>query len=514
MAGMLHTTMPMRCLLVVLALACSEANRPPEGVLVVAIPDPWEPRLASPRGTTFSGHVAGVLLGTLTRLDDRGEIALSLARAVERQEDGLTWIVRLRDDARFASGRAIQAADVVASIGAQLSPAQARAVLVDPLTIRLTTAAPSATLPAELSWTGITRADQVEAFWRGALSYEELDASGPWTVVRVREPDVILGRNPWYMPAPSTEGHVMRAAGDKRGMVAAVLSGEADRTTALAGRISEVLRHLSHRVLLAETTDVRFGVLRFNCASPKLADVRVRHALNLAVDRARIVPRFADLGSLPAYSLDPQSDFGSLHDPPYDPAKAERLLDEAGFPRGADGTRMELEVLLPLFAVEEDDLIQAVLENLRDIGVRATLYVRPNTEVQSARAAGHFELTWTWIRFSRTDPSTMALAFFRTEGAATGLRAGQWDFGRCTTKIQPLAARANRAMTRAERDEAVAAMLAATRADPPALYVHHRMIEEWAPPRFRASANTREASYELRPELALPRDRLSYWLQD
>ncbi|MFZ5897216.1 MAG: peptide ABC transporter substrate-binding protein [Myxococcota bacterium] len=80
-----------------------------------------------------------------------------------------------------------------------------------------------------------------------------------------------------------------------------------------------------------------FYFYRINCERKPFTDVRVRKALNLAVDRKLITDQVLGLGQLPAYSLVPPGLRG-YHPPERllrrDVEQAKRLLAEAGFPDG------------------------------------------------------------------------------------------------------------------------------------------------------------------------------------
>src|SRR6185436_10108870 len=98
--------------------------------------------------------------------------------------------------------------------------------------------------------------------------------------------------------------------------------------------------------------------------SPRLADPRVRRALNLAVDRAPILERFASRDARPVNGLGP----GPAE---FDPPAAAALLDDAGWRLGPDGVRargddrLDLLILIPDFFGETPDLVQAVAADLR-----------------------------------------------------------------------------------------------------------------------------------------------------
>ncbi len=124
---------------------------------------------------------------------------------------------------------------------------------------------------------------------------------------------------------------------------------------------------------------------------PALKDVRVRQALNFAIDRKGIVGSLYGKYGRPTDQFVPQGIGGylaSLEDfYPYDPAKAKQLLADAGFPNGFKFTLVEQP------AVSSGDLMaQAMVANWKDIGVDVTL--KPTDSFCHLRAAyGHAEIS-------------------------------------------------------------------------------------------------------------------------
>ncbi|WP_415853285.1 ABC transporter substrate-binding protein [Sinomonas sp. G460-2] len=105
---------------------------------------------------------------------------------------------------------------------------------------------------------------------------------------------------------------------------------------------------------------------------PELADVRVRQALNYAVDRDAIVKA---LGYDHATPTEQMTGSGSgAYDPaldktyPYDPQKAKQLLTEAGYP---NGFTIKLETQVPMPHVS--NYTQAVMSQWEKIGVKTDL---------------------------------------------------------------------------------------------------------------------------------------------
>jgi peptide/nickel transport system substrate-binding protein len=144
-----------------------------------------------------------------------------------------------------------------------------------------------------------------------------------------------------------------------------------------------------------------------NVASKKLADVRVRRAIGLAVPRARLQCEIETcnvsiaLGPLPADHPAMQG----IASPKFDLAEAGRDLDAAGIVdengdgvREQDGAPFVLRLIVPTTSTEQEKIASVVADELRKIGV--TLEVMPLEWSQFRRAIENhdFELAaieWT-----------------------------------------------------------------------------------------------------------------------
>ena len=83
----------------------------------------------------------------------------------------------------------------------------------------------------------------------------------------------------------------------------------------------------------------------FNWTRPLWQDHRVREAVARAIDRGPIGAGVCPLARTPRHYYLEQVAWAFNPDaiaPELDPAEAERLLDEAGYPRGADGVRLRI----------------------------------------------------------------------------------------------------------------------------------------------------------------------------
>ena len=106
-----------------------------------------------------------------------------------------------------------------------------------------------------------------------------------------------------------------------------------------------------------------------------IQDPRVRRALQYAVDVPTICRQLLSVECERATSLvNPPNGNPELTPYPYEPATAERLLDEAGWPRGADGTRFSIRFQAGQGRYVNDvNVVLAITQYLEDVGLDVEL---------------------------------------------------------------------------------------------------------------------------------------------
>lgn len=291
--------------------------------------------------------------GLVTR-DPAMKVVPQLAQSW-RQIDPVTYEFKLRPGLHFHDGAPLTAQDVkftldrvlTGKIGGQTNPRRdllgplKRVEIVDPLTIRLVLSAPWPVLPAMLPFEEIVSEAFVKKNGDQALVEEE-DGAGPFRLAQWDRGDtIVMDRVPDYYGgspdiAPVGPAHVDRVIykimPNDAARVSALLAGDVDIVSSLP--VTSIRRVEADPDTQVETVNsTRTFFVAINNAKPPFNDVRVRQALNYAVDRKLIVAKLLDGLATPLNGVLSPDAFGfdpDLPDYAYDPAKARALLAEAG----------------------------------------------------------------------------------------------------------------------------------------------------------------------------------------
>jgi len=147
------------------------------------------------------------------------------------------------------------------------------------------------------------------------------------------------------------------------------------------------------------------------------ADVRVRQALNYAVDRETIAESIFHGEAVPAGAPNPVPGWVDIEPYPYDPEKAKELLEEAGY---ADGFPLTLKTLTANPGAELPVIGEAVALYWEEIGVDVTIVPTDWGSVRDELLAGqanNYLFTQRGQPFA--EPLAPATIFFPPDGAFT-----------------------------------------------------------------------------------------------
>jgi ABC-type transport system substrate-binding protein len=426
--------------LMLLALLCGAAGcRPvaahPPGYLQVDIetsPLALDPRFAT---DAMSSRIDELLFDSLVRLDEHQRLVGDLAASIERPTP-TELVFHLRPGVRFSDGRPLVARDVKYSYESLLAPGSlsprgalfnelASIAAPDDATVVMTTRRPYA--PAlEMAMLGVVPYG-TPTLGRGAHAAPL--GSGPFALAAfVRDEQVILRRNPYRPAQPGTA----------RGIVFKIVPDPTVRALELAEGICDLaenniepdlLGYLGGRpaLTIARFPGTAYQYLAFNFRDPQLRDVRVRRAIAYALDRRAIVDQMRHRTARVASGmLSPENSYyaGDVTRYPYDPAKSEELLDQAGYRRGADGWR-GLKFVYKT-TPEGARLAEAFQAMLRRVGVRLRVRVNEFGTFYGDIQRGNFELmSLQWVGIN--DPHQYEMVFDSRMTPPRGLNRGAYS---------------------------------------------------------------------------------------
>lgn len=410
------------------------------------------------------------------------ELVPHLAESYEVSDDGLTYTFKLREGVLFHNGREMVADDVRYTFERVFDPAtqspgqgfyttiegaqefidgEADSVagieVVDDYTIRFTTSEPDASFLHKLglNFAHIVPQEAVEAA-AGDFGHNPVGTGGFMFKEWVLGQRLVLERNPNYFEEglPYLDEITFQVGVDPNVAFLRLLQGEVDviGDGIPSARYTEVMDdpQLSQQVAMGE--QMQTGYVTINVNMEPFTDVRVRQAMNMAINKDRIV-RLLNNRAIPATQILPP--LFESHNPdyegyPYDPEAARELLAEAGYPNGFD-TELYAYNVAP-----NDRIAQAIQADLAEIGINVALRTQAQSTVIEAGGAGEAPLIWSggmaWIA-DYPDPNN----FYWPILACASNIPGGWNWARyCNEDLEERAARADTLARADQQDERTA----------------------------------------------------------
>ena len=346
--------------------------------------------ISSRNASNVAGHIFGSLY---TRTE--GGIAPYFATGYTEAEDGLSQTYTLRDDLTCHDGEVLNAEDVAYSFNRAADPVQkftgntpgyiyssvgfVDAEVVDDLTVKINFSKYNPIASGMLTEVYVHCKDSYEAMSRDQASQSPV-GSGPYKFVEwVKDDKMVLDRwDEFPLGAGNFKTLVWRVVPEASTRTAELISGNVDVITNVSpDQIDTVNASGTSEVQVVD--GLRRIYIGFNQKAKfqdtdggkAITDPKVRWALQYAVDVPAICENLLAFTCTRATGpVNPPGNNPTLEPIPYDPAKAEALLDEAGFPRGDDGVRFKLKIQSPNGRyINDGQIAQVVGQMLTDIGV-------------------------------------------------------------------------------------------------------------------------------------------------
>ncbi len=389
-------------------------------VVIESSPTNLDPRIGT---DAQSERIDELLFDPLVHRDDQFNIRPAVATSWENP-DPQTYVFHLRTDVRFHDGRRLSARDVKWTLdslrdGTVVSAKSSTYKLVDKVE-----AIDDATLlihlrerNATLLWNLSDGAFGIVPYGSGKDFNRHPVGSGPFRFVQL-DPDsqVLIERNEGYWSDLPKIAHVRFAVvPDTTTRALELRKGSADvaAPNSLTADVISTLKKESHLTVLNEP-GTSLVYLAFNLRDPILSKVQVRQALAYAIDRQPIVHYlFGDAARLADSVLPPQHwaySAAPIHYE-YDPAKAEALLDAAGYKRDKKGVRFHLT--MKTSTEETTRLLAAVLQQqLRKTGIVLDIRSFEFATFYADVVHGAFQVySLRWVGGSNQDPDIFENVF-------------------------------------------------------------------------------------------------------
>ncbi|MGW8798670.1 ABC transporter substrate-binding protein [Streptomyces sp. NPDC055775] len=388
----------------------------------------------------FAGSldVFSAVYPSLNSLNTDGTPAPYLATKWTPSADKLTWTFTLRKGLKWSDGKPITAEDaawtlnlirtneVAGTANGSLVENFASVTAPDATTLVIRTKKPQANTPfVSIPYSGVPIVPK--HVWEKHVTdlkdfkndSGDIVGYGPWTLTDYKAEQYVKydANKDFVLGAPKFDHLVQQRYKAVDGAVAALRSGQLDyvsdlnstqfkalqsdkRTTAFqnAGR-----RWMS--VALNSGARTRSGK-KIGTGNPALADAAVRRAIALATDKQTLVDKVLDgLGQVGAGYIPPTWKQWAWKPAPgdeqsYDIAKANSLLDEAGYTKGKDGIRVSPKTKKPLKlrlgthsdAATDTQIATYLTGWMKQIGVELTAEPLSSTKLNDDLAKGDWDL--------------------------------------------------------------------------------------------------------------------------
>ncbi len=345
------------------------ADSPKEGgditFLIDSLGDTWIPNNSAI--SSFQGHIWGHVTDKLLYVDAEGKVSPWLVERWAQNDNATEFTLHLKQGVTFSDGEPLDSKAVVANLdiwyagrkNEGINPiglfpkTYDRAEAVDAATVKVFFKKPTLGFLPTLGYHGsiLTSPKSIAQPASVQADLSKTAGSGPYVVESWKEGDhVTLVKRKDYNWGPAAVGHTgpafldtitYKLVSEPSLRVASVQSGQADVAYNASPQELKSLKDEGFTVATPRYLGFVNG-WAVNTKLPPYDDVKVRQALQAGINRQEIIdtvytPDWHLATSFIQSNVPGATDQSALL--AYDPAKAEKLLDEAGWVKGANGIR-------------------------------------------------------------------------------------------------------------------------------------------------------------------------------
>lgn len=327
-----------------------------------------------------------LIQSTLTTTTTDLKIGKDLATDYSVSEDGLKWTITIRDDVEFTDGKPLTAEDVAFTYNHCRDNSTVsdftmlkEAVAVNETTVEFHMNHPYSIWPYTMAVVGIVPKHAYDENYG-----QHPIGSGRYVLKQWdKGQQVIFEANPDYYEEMPEMKKVTVLFMEEDAALAAAMAGVVDVAHTAASYSEQQID--GYGLTAVQTVDNRgfnlpVGEVRekdgITYGNVFTADINVRRAINIGIDREEIIENVLNGYGTPAYSVcDKMPWYHEACEVEYDPGEAVRLLEEAGWREGKDGIRKKQGVRagFTLMFSSGDSVRQALAEEtanqLQEIGI-------------------------------------------------------------------------------------------------------------------------------------------------
>jgi peptide/nickel transport system substrate-binding protein len=363
-----------------------------------------------------------------------------LAESWEESADKTTWTYKIRAGVKWSDGTPLTAKDAAYTFNRVINGEYERtnygsyvenitkAEAPDDTTLVLTVSKPSPImeklyvyiLPQHI-WKDIDEKEVTSYKNEGTLASPTV-GGGPFVMIERKVGQFIRmkANENYYGGKPAIDELVFKIYKTEDALGQALKAGEIDFAEGLGANVFKSLQNVEG-ITAVSAVYSGFNEIAFNVGAalddgtpigdgnPLLKDVKLRQALQWAVDRQALVDKVLGGGGSPGSTIIPPL-YSTLHQPPanpatYDPEKAKSLLDAAGYTVGSDGIREDAQgnkLKFRLFSRADSPTSQKSVEFVKSyfaaVGVETEVKAVGEDALIEIIGNGNFDMfEWGWV---------------------------------------------------------------------------------------------------------------------
>lgn len=378
-----------------LALAAPATAQVSDDTLVVGLSadiTTFEPAAISSRD---NANIARHIFDTLFSIEGDGSVVPDLATELNVSDDGLAYTYTIAEGRTCHDGEPLTAEDVAYSFNRAKDPANAftgntpgfvfssvgfvDAVAIDDTHVQINISAPNPIAFGLLAEVYIHCKDSYEAMILDQAATTPIGSGSYKLASWTPGSEVVLEK---VADPGNFQRIVWRIIPEASTRSAELIAGNVDIITNVAPDQLDAVNNSGTATVQAVQGTRRIYV-GFNLSDEFAAmpggdaiqDPAVRRALQYAVDVPTICAQLLNFPCERATGIvNPPNDNPNIEPYPYDPAMAEKLLDEAGWPRLEDGNRFTIRFQAPRGRyLNDENVVLAIAQYLRDVGLNVEL---------------------------------------------------------------------------------------------------------------------------------------------